>query len=1010
MRLSVPLSTLAFLIMQSPASAILKEDAGVLDFLVSTTGHCATQFTDASLEGSIVTTDVPTSTSSSCYIANRAVEDGSLMWRRNVCSTPGDDQSHDIATTTDNVYTIDNDGSVRAWKKETGHLVWDVKVQASKAPKVWTYTKQGVQVVVAASNEEVSIFHADSGKLFDDKINVAKAVGSAKAGESLAWLAAIPDSTDSGKIRSILSFVREDGSTTGNRMIMIELEVGNDAIVSNKSLGHARGNILSSSVKLQQVGDSWQAVALTNDGSVVHFGVTGSYFAKTLTAPQLMPEWETISAVRPTEASSIVSVQSGNQSSLFQLEASGGLVPFEIEGTSFAALAQCADANLDIGLTTDSLRVYRDGKPMTLEGDLFVPDGDIVEQLSMISCSADKASVLLSTSSGTTTLLGFEASDSAVNVKIGWSAEEGLGSISSAVMMDASHLGSDDMVEEEAAIMRKLSLPSRLSSQLSSILSLSGKGNDRRDHNFGFVKIAALLSQKTHRLWGLSTSGKDRGKVRWSLDLAKSAEWHTMVHGTTNSNHAVHGINGGTHSREILTLSGSEASVEWKCIDGTTGAVNDQDSVAILSPVIQVIPMYGGAGGCRQASLLLHADKTLTVVPSDPATMALVGEQLRKSPNGLFTHFVDKEASRVVSYQVVEGTENKLGSIQVGQTTFTGEKIVKVSYPIRDEIVQSMSSILGDDSLLLKYINPHVAVVVTMSEDDEQTPTEIATSIEKQNTKKKGRKPAGAGNAAEQIAPTSVPNMFVNVIDTVSGRVLHRAGHSNADPAREVTTLVSENWIVYSFVNAVTRRTELGVLTLHEGMIDKKGMTMFSSPKQSSTFSSFDARESKPVVLAKLYIYPTAITALGATATRGGISNRKILIASTDGRVTAIDRSMIETRRPMGEAKETEKKEGLIPYRELIPKVSLFSLSYDQFVESPSSIVSTYTALESQSLVMAFGGPDLFFTRTSPSRGFDLLPDNFSRVLVSIVSIGLVVVLFVVQRMGSKKALKQGWL
>merc|ERR1711935_162663 len=197
----------------------------------------------------------------------------------------------------------------------------------------------------------------------------------------------------------------------------------------------------------------------------------------------------------------------------------------------------------------------------------------------------------------------------------------------------------------------------------------------------------------------------------------------------------------------------------------------------------------------------------------------------------------------------------------------------------------------------------------------------------------------------------------------------------------------------------VSRRTELGVLTLHEGRIDKKGMTMFSAPQQSSTFSSFDARESKPVVLNKLYIYPNAITALGATATRGGISNRKILIASTDGRVTAIDRSMIETRRPMGEAKETEKKEGLIPYRELVPKVSLLSLSYDQIVESPSSIVSAYTALESQSLVMAFGGPDIFFTRTSPSRGFDLLPDNFSRVLVSIVSIGLVIVLFVVQRM-----------
>eukprot|EP00526_Cylindrotheca_closterium_P002999 CAMPEP_0113617062 /NCGR_PEP_ID=MMETSP0017_2-20120614/8574_1 /TAXON_ID=2856 /ORGANISM="Cylindrotheca closterium" /LENGTH=1007 /DNA_ID=CAMNT_0000526421 /DNA_START=127 /DNA_END=3147 /DNA_ORIENTATION=- /assembly_acc=CAM_ASM_000147 len=1007
MRFSFPLTAVAFLLMQSAASAIHEEDAGVLDFLVSTSGHSVTQFVDASLEGSIVTTDVHSGSSSSCFIANRAVEDGTLMWRRNVCSTTGGENIHDIATTTDNVYTIDNDGSVRAWTKETGHLIWDARVQPSTSPKVWSYTKQGMQFVVAASKEEVSIFHAESGKLFDDKINVAKAVGSAKAGESLAWLAAVPDTADSGKILSILSFVKEDG--TSSRMNMVELEIGNDAIVSHKSLGHAKGEIIASSVKLQKVDNSWQAVAVTTDGNLVYFGVEGSNFSKTFSASQLMPEWEIVSAVRSTKVPSTISVQSGDQSALFSVDDSGGLTPFEIEGASLTAMTQCYEANIDIGLTADSLRVYRDEKPLTLEGDLFVPDGDVIEQLSIVSCSTDKASALLSTASGTTTMLGFDLKGSSVDVKIGWSTEEGLGSISSAVMLDASHLGSDDLVEEETAVVNKLSLSSRLSSQLSSILSLGGNGNSRRDHTFGFVKVAALLSQKTDRIWGLNTSGEDRGKVRWSLDLLKSAEWHTMVHGTTNSNSAVHGINGGTHSREILVLSASKGSVEWKCIDGTTGAVNAQDSVSISSPVLQVIPMYGGADGCRQASLLLHDDKTLTAVPSDSSTMALVGEQLRKSPNGLFTHFVDKEASRVVSYQVIEGSNNGLGSIQVGQATFAGETIVKVGYPIRDEIVQSMSSVLGDDSLLLKYINPHIAVVVTMSDADEQTPTEIATTIQKQDTKKKGRKPAGAGNAAEQIAPASVPNMFINVVDTVSGRVLHRAGHSNADPSREVTTLISENWIVYSFVNSVTRRTELGVLTLHEGMIDKKGMTMFSSPQQTTTFSSFDARESKPVVLAKLYIYPNAITALGATATRGGISNRKILIASTDGRVTAIDRSMIETRRPMGEAKETEKKEGLVPYRELIPEVSLFALSYNQTVESPSSIVSTYASLESQSLVMAFGGPDLFFTRTSPSRGFDLLPDTFSRILVFIVTIGLIVVLFVVKNMGSKKALKQGW-
>ena len=112
----------------------------------------------------------------------------------------------------------------------------------------------------------------------------------------------------------------------------------------------------------------------------------------------------------------------------------------------------------------------------------------------------------------------------------------------------------------------------------------------------------------------------------------------------------------------------------------------------------------------------------------------------------------------------------------------------------------------------------------------------------------------------------------------------------------------------------------------------------------------------------------------------------------------------------MGAVKDVEKKEGLYPYSELIIQVPYLIISYNQTLEAVTSVVSVPTALESQSLVLAFGGPDLFFTRTSPSKGFDLLPDSFSRVLVLIVTAGLVILLFVIQRMGSTKALKNSWL
>jgi len=328
--------------------------------------------------------------------------------------------------------------------------------------------------------------------------------------------------------------------------------------------------------------------------------------------------------------------------------------------------------------------------------------------------------------------------------------------------------------------------------------------------------------------------------------------------------------------------------------------------------------------------------------------------------------------------------------------------------------MQSMSTILGDNSLLLKYINPHMAVVVTMlSNREDQSATEVATALEKEENEKP-RKPLGAGapgSSTDSSQPShgaELPDMFVNLVDTVSGRVLYRHSHSNVDSDKKVSVVISENWVVYTYVSVKTRRTEIGVLTLHEGMIEPKGLTYFAHPDQSSSFSSF-ADDSRPVVLSKVYVFPKAITALGVTSTKQGISRQNILLASSDGALSTINKMVLETRRPVGEVKPQEKKEGLLPYREMIPESPLFSLNYNRTMEPFTSIVSTHTALESQSFVFGFGGPDLFFTRTSPTKGFDLLPETFNKVLVGAATVGIVVALVVVQRMGTKKALKHGW-
>jgi len=1064
-------------------NAMYKDDVGVLDFSVATAGHGAVGW--AQHHNSIViTTDTPTkgSTTTSCFVAGRQVNDGGLVWRRNVCSVPDEDtQAHSIAirNTGDededvNVfYTVDNVGIVRAWTIDNGDLLWDTRVPANAndndngtaAPRLWV-TKAGTSIYVAVSTDDELVFlNAETGSIVD-KISASKVTGNE---ECIEWLSVLP-SLSSSSLKLVYSKVQtRDGTIqSGNDLFYGMYEIGSNdkRIKPVHSLGQIKAkHIVANSLQVfptkinnanSEESHIWAVTAL---GSVVHATIGGSSSSVDVTsANDWNKAWSIVVAVESTADPLVIrllgkspQIDSESTMELFRYENSSSSWKRILSNRpnkknssddSAAAAVFCPDLGLVVTTSNDrSVEVYRqhqDGNilyPLEASGDMFGADGDSVVVVSLLKCSSSgKMTVLFGSERGSTTQFSLESSgdNDKVNVKVDWSAEEGLASLTSAIVLDASHLGFDDLVEETDVISRKLSLASRLNSQWEDITGILSTANglfnnnavnfSYRDHLFGFVKVAALLSPKAHRIWGMSTAGKDRGSIRWSLDLPKKAIWHSMVHGTTNAAKATHGIHGDTHSREILVLSVSSTSVDWMCIDGTSGAVNAQNSIKISSPVVQVLPVYGtSAGGCRQASLLLGEDLGLTVVPADKETDTLIKKQLHKTPNGLYTHKVDKVANRVESFRVAhtdkKGGDHNFVAHSVGLTSFAGEQILKVFYPLRHEDVQSMSTILGDNSLLLKYINPHMAVVVTVLSDKEhQTATKVALTLEKEGNGKP-KKPVGAGepgssttSQTSQQGPDDLPNMFVNLIDTVSGRVLYRHSHSNVDGGKKISVVISENWVIYTYVNANTRRTEIGVLTLHEGMVHPKGITFFSRPEQSTSFSSFDARESKPVVLSKVYAFPKAVTALGVTSTKQGISRQNILLASSDGALNTMNKMILESRRPVGAAKPEEKKEGLLPYNELIPESPLFSLTYNQTNEPFTSIVSTSTSLESQSLVLGFGGPDIFFTRTSPTKGFDLLPETFNKILVGGTTVGIVIALFVVQRMGKKKILKQGWL
>ncbi|KAL7485282.1 hypothetical protein ACHAW6_010880 [Cyclotella cf. meneghiniana] len=759
------------------------------------------------------------------------------------------------------------------------------------------------------------------------------------------------------------------------------------------------------------------------------------------------------------------------------------------EGMQHEALAYCPTmsvaltaASVEDGTTVVSsyetssdLRTWS-LSPMEGEKVLVPPSrggmtGGIMEYAHLVECKSDFMTAVFTARGGLTIALRVERNGSSLDLKQLWSTEEALGSISSALFLDETHAitisdGSVNADDEEEKALQNLQFSNRMQSQLSSLKNffvhggifssvasvalMSEEKKMERDYAFGFAKISVLLSESMHRIIALDTAKK--GKVIWAMNLSPDAERHKIVHGgqfvSLNDPHGY----GGVHDHEMLVLSyvPSKSSIEWKCFDGMTGRIFSQDAVTGSSKVAQIVPLRSSVHHpshesifCRQVALIVHENDTVSVVPDNARSYSIVDEALSApGRNGLFVHTVDKQTGEFRAMRVSKRLKSSLalGSkafklVTVGTALFdpSQEKILNVAYPQRGEVIQSPSTVLGDDALLLKYLNPHLVVVVT--EATKSFLTEISPVSEESNEIKNSfykslstsdggsssgqkRKPLGAskpGEAPPAAASTVTPSLFVTLLDSVSGQMLHRVSHSHATESdltegspTKVPVIISENWVVYTFFNQRTRRTDIGVLTLHEGMIDKNGLTAFNGPEQELVFSSLESP--KPIVLSKTYGITKAITAIGVTITKAGITSKQFLFATGNDQVISVDRRLMDPRRPNGELKPSEKMEGLIRYAPLLPIIPLRTPSHVYQVSNVQSISSTAANVESQSLMLAYGGPDVFFSRLAPSKGFDLLPDDFNRGLLTVVVLGMSVLLVAIQRMNEKKTVSTAWL
>jgi ER membrane protein complex subunit 1 len=213
--------------------------------------------------------------------------------------------------------------------------------------------------------------------------------------------------------------------------------------------------------------------------------------------------------------------------------------------------------------------------------------------------------------------------------------------------------------------------------------------------------------------------------------------------------------------------------------------------------------------------------------------------------------------------------------------------------------------LLGDDSILLKYRNPHFMVLASIHSSAAESSSYNASSL------------------SDDAHASSM--LILTLIDTVNARVLHRIEHMHgSEPVQG--SFVDGNSFVVSYWNSKAKRTELSSVSLFEGLVDRYSLNPLATPATSTTMQQLHRNSnasafssSPPLVMQRTYWLPKVmVTGLHTTVTTAGITNKNIIASLNTGQLIMLDMRLINARRPTTTATAAEKEEGLQEYHPMI--------------------------------------------------------------------------------------------
>ncbi|XP_058785171.1 uncharacterized protein LOC131660060 [Vicia villosa] len=513
-------------------------------------------------------------------------------------------------------------------------------------------------------------------------------------------------------------------------------------------------------------------------------------------------------------------------------------------------------------------------------------------------------------------------------------------------------------------------------------LRSSEKSKMTRDHN-GFRKLLIVLT-RAGKVFALHTGD---GHVVWSTalhTLRKSEEcehpvglniyqWQVPHHHALDENPSI----------LVVGRCGSSltAPTVLSFLDAYTG--KELDSLNLAHTVARVIPLPYTDSTEQRLHLIIDVNKHAYLYPRTPEAI----EILKREFSNVYWYSVE------VDNGVIRGHALKSNCIHevVDEYCFVfrdlwsivfpseSEKIIATVTRKSNEVVHTQAKVMTDHDVLYKYISKNILFVANAA-------------------------PKASGEIG--TATPEEASLVIYIIDTVTGRILHRMTHHGCQGP--VHAVFSENWVVYHYFNLRAHRHEMSVIEVYDqSRADNKDIWKFVLGKHNLTspISSYY----RPEISAKSqsYFFTHSVKAIEVTSTAKGITSKQLLIGTIGDQVLALDKRFLDPRRTLNPS-QAEKEEGIIPLTDSLPIISQSYITHSLKVEGLRGIVTVPAKLESTSLVFAYG-VDLFFTQIAPSRTYDSLTEDFSYALLLLTIVALVAALFVTWVLSERKDLQEKW-